>query len=128
MKLTRHAMLMYTSCGWFFNDLSGIETVQCMQYAARVAELLHDVGGATVEPELVERLALATSNVPDHGDGRRVWSMCVKPARIDPSKVAAHVAVHALVEPDSSVVAVDGFQVEFLDRVERKSGRARMLA
>ncbi len=39
MEMARHAMLMYTSCGWFFDELSGIETVQCMQYAARVAEL-----------------------------------------------------------------------------------------
>jgi hypothetical protein len=129
MEMARHAMLMYTSCGWFFDDLSGIETVQCIQYAARVSELLQDVGGVSVETELVERLSLARSNVHDHGDGRRVWTMCVRPARIDPSKVASHVAVHALVEPDPSrAVLVDGFHVELIDRVERKSGRARMLA
>jgi hypothetical protein len=55
--------------------------------------------------------------------------MFVRPARIDPNKVAAHVAVHALVEADPSrAVAVDGFHVDFLDRVERRSGRTRMLA
>ena len=129
MEMARHEMLMYTSCGWFFDDLSGIETVQCMQYAARVAELMHDIGGVSVETELVERIALAHSNIHDHGDGRRVWVACVRPARVDPSKVAAHVAVHALVEPDPArAVAVDGFHVEFIDRVERRSGRARMVA
>ena len=129
MEMARHAMLMYTSCGWFFDELSGIETVQCMQYAARVAELIEDVGGNAVEPELVDRLSAASSNLADEGDGRKVWQQRVRPARIDPEKVCAHVAVHTLVEPDG-VTSVDvyGYHVDFLDRVERRSGRARMVA
>ena len=35
LELQRHAMLMYTSCGWFFDEISGIETVQVIQYAGR---------------------------------------------------------------------------------------------
>lgn len=129
MEMTRHAMLMYTSCGWFFDDLSGIETVQCMQYAARVAELVKDVTGTTVELELIDRLALARSNVVDEGDGRRVWAQRVRPAQIDPEKVCAHVAVHTLVEPDAAKsVDVYGYHVDFLDRTELRSGRARMVA
>jgi hypothetical protein len=122
-------MLMYTSCGWFFDDLSGIETVQCMQYAARAAELIGAVRGISVDSELIERLSVARSNLPDEGDGRQVWQQRVRPARIDPAKVCAHVAVHTLAESDSSrTSAVDGFKVEFIDRIERKSGRARMVA
>jgi hypothetical protein len=129
MEMARHAMLMYTSCGWFFDDLSGIETVQCMQYAARAAELIGAVRGISVESELVERLSVGRSNLPDEGDGRLVWQQRVRPARIDPAKVCAHVAVHTLVESDSSrTLAVDGFKIEFIDRIERKSGRARMVA
>ncbi|MBA3459621.1 MAG: DUF3536 domain-containing protein [Deltaproteobacteria bacterium] len=129
MEMTRHAMLMYTSCGWFFDELSGIETVQCMQYAARVAELIDDIGGDPVESELVNRLALARSNLPDEGDGRKVWQQRVRPARIDPAKVCSHVAVHTLVEPDAlKSVDVYGYHVDFLDRIERRSGRARMVA
>ncbi len=129
MELARHAMLMYTSCGWFFDDLSGIETVQCIQYAARVAELIEDLGGAAVSPELVNRLALAHSNLPEEGDGRRVWAQRVLPARVDPEKVCAHVAVHTLVEWDAAKsVDVYGYHVDFIDRIERRSGRARMVA
>jgi hypothetical protein len=129
MEMARHAMLMYTSCGWFFDELSGIETVQCMQYAARVAELIEDVGGDLVEPELVNRLALARSNMPDEGDGRKVWAQRVLPGRIDPEKVCAHVAVHTLVEPDAAKsVDVYGYHVDFIDRIERRSGRTRMVA
>src|SRR5688572_11173276 len=70
MEMARHAMLIYTSCGWFFDELSGIETVQCMQYAARVAELVEDIGGDPVEPALVDRLAAAQSNLAEEGDAR----------------------------------------------------------
>jgi hypothetical protein len=129
MEMARHAMLMFTSCGWFFDDLSGIETVQCMQYAARVAELIESVGGDVVEPELVDRLSVAMSNLPDEGDGRSVWQRRVRPAKIDSNKVASHLAVHALVEPEHGrTVDVHGFRCEFGDRVERRSGRARMVA
>jgi hypothetical protein len=129
MEMARHAMLMYTSCGWFFDDLSGIETVQCMQYAARVAELLEDVGGAPVEPELVDRLSAASSNLVEEGDGRQVFTRHVQPARVDPAKVCAHVAVRALVEPDAEhSVDVYGHHVDFLDHVERRSGHTRMVA
>jgi uncharacterized protein DUF3536/glycosyl hydrolase family 57 len=129
MELARHAMLMFTSCGWFFDDLAGIETVQCMQYAARVAELLDDVGGVPVEPELIDRLSAAASNVAEEGDGRQVWSRRVQPARIDSAKVCAHVAVRALVESDAaSSVDVYGYHVDFVDRTERRTGRTRMVA
>jgi hypothetical protein len=129
MEMARHAMLMYTSCGWFFDDLSGIETVQCIQYAARAAELLEHAGGPAVQAELVNRLAMARSNLPTEGDGRKVWTQRVLPARVDPEKVCAHVAVHTLVEPDAAKsVDVYGYHIEFLDRIERRSGRARMVA
>ncbi|MDB4960216.1 MAG: Alpha-amylase/alpha-mannosidase [Myxococcales bacterium] len=129
MEMTRHAMLMYTSCGWFFDDLSGIETVQCIQYAARAAELLGDSGGPAVESEFVHRLAMGKSNLATEGDGRKVWTQRVVPARVDPEKVCAHVAVHTLVEPDAGKsIDVYGYHVDFLDRIERRSGRARMVA
>ncbi len=43
--MQRHAQLMYTSCGWFFDDISGIETVQIIAYAARVLQLAKRVSG-----------------------------------------------------------------------------------
>ena len=46
MEMQRHAQLMYTSCGWFFDDISGIETVQIIAYAARVLQLARRSLGA----------------------------------------------------------------------------------
>ena len=63
-------MLMYTSCGWFFDELSGIETVQVIQYAGRAIQLAQELFGDDLETKFLERLERAKSNIPEHGDGR----------------------------------------------------------
>jgi alpha-amylase/alpha-mannosidase (GH57 family) len=66
-------MLMYTSCGWFFDELSGIETVQVMQYTGRALQLAHTLFSEDLEPAFLERLARAPSNIPEHRNGRVVY-------------------------------------------------------
>jgi hypothetical protein len=75
----RNALLMYTSCGWFFNDLAGIETIQVLKYAARSIDLYAQLGEAAPVEELLEILAEARSNDPAQGDGRRLWATQVTP-------------------------------------------------
>jgi alpha-amylase/alpha-mannosidase (GH57 family) len=69
----RNALLMYTSCGWFFNDLAGIETVQILRYAARAIDLYEQLGEKPPVDAVLERLAEAHANDPTAGDGRRLW-------------------------------------------------------
>ena len=66
LEMQRHAMLMYTSCGWFFDELSGIETVQVIHYAARALQLAAQLTGRSLEEEFLNRLQLAKSNLPEH--------------------------------------------------------------
>src|SRR5262249_1114414 len=56
LEMQRHAMLMYTSCGWFFDELSGIETTQVIQYAARTLQLYEEIFGEVIEPAFLDRL------------------------------------------------------------------------
>jgi Domain of unknown function (DUF3536)/Glycosyl hydrolase family 57 len=98
LEMQRHAMLMYTSCGWFFDEISGIETVQVIQYAGRAVQLAQELFGDSMEEQLVERLATAKSNIPEHGDGRRIYENFVKPAKVDWERVGAHYAVDSLFE------------------------------
>src|SRR5262249_24981236 len=98
MEMQRHAMLMYTSCGWFFDELSGIETTQVIQYAARTIKLYEEVFGDSLEARFLDRLELAKSNIPEHKDGRRIFEKFVKPAMVDRHKVAAHYALISLFE------------------------------
>jgi hypothetical protein len=110
LEMQRHTMLMYTSCGWFFNDVAGIETLQVLQYAGRAAQLAEEVFGDPVEPELLRLLEAAKSNVAAERDGRFLYETRVQPSRVDLLRVAAHRAVSALfngVKPDGRVYCYD---------------------
>ena len=96
LELQRQALLMYTSCGWFFDDLSGIETVQVIQFAARAVQLAEELFGDSFEEQFVERLARAESNLAEHGNGRDIYETMVRPARVDWERVGAHYAVSSL--------------------------------
>jgi hypothetical protein len=69
----RNALLMYTSCGWFFNDLAGLETVQILRYAARAIDLYEQIGESPPVDDFLDVLAQARSNDPALGDGRQIW-------------------------------------------------------
>lgn len=96
LELQRNAMLMYTSCGWFFDEISGIETTQIMQYAARVMQIAEDNGEYGLEEEFLKRIEQAPSNV--FPNGRTVFEKFVKPARVDLLRVGAQYAVTSLFE------------------------------
>ncbi|MBI4387546.1 MAG: DUF3536 domain-containing protein [Candidatus Omnitrophica bacterium] len=80
-EMERHAMLMYTSCGWFFTDLSGIETIQIIQYAARAIELAEDITNRPLEEKFLERLELTKSNVTQLKDGRVIYEKFIRPSK-----------------------------------------------
>jgi alpha-amylase/alpha-mannosidase (GH57 family) len=73
LGMQRFALAMYTSCGWFFNDVSGIETVQVMRYAARTLELMDEIGAPSVRDEFLDAMSEARSNVPERGDGATIF-------------------------------------------------------
>jgi alpha-amylase/alpha-mannosidase (GH57 family) len=91
LEAQRQAMLMYTSCGWFFHDLAGLETVQVLRYAARAMDLLTELGETPPAGEFLAMLEKAESL--HHGDGRHVWERLVLPARVDAPRVAAHLVL-----------------------------------
>jgi hypothetical protein len=96
MELERNAMLMYTSCGWFFDDISGIETVQIVTYAARVLELaaaLFPETRGVLEKSFTDRLAEAKSNEPQWRDGRYIYDEAIRPMLVDLEQVVAHYAI-----------------------------------
>jgi hypothetical protein len=96
MELQRHLMLMYTSCGWFFDELSGIETVQDIKYAGRVLQLTDQLFSEPFEPAFLEHLELAKSNLPEHRDGRTIYENLVRPVMLDMKDVGAHYALSSL--------------------------------
>lgn len=96
LEIQRHLMLMYTSCGWFFDELTGPATVQILQYAGRALQLNQQVSHEDREEAFLQRLQEAWSNIPGFGNGRHVYERFVKPAMLDLVGVAAHYAVSSI--------------------------------
>jgi alpha-amylase/alpha-mannosidase (GH57 family) len=104
LEIQRQALLMYTSCGWFFTEISGIETVQIILYADRAIQLAEDFG-LNLQEEFLERLEKAPSNLETFKNGRGIYEKLVLPCRISPEKFLTHVAIASLFKdliPDTS--------------------------
>ncbi len=110
LALQRERLAMFTSCGWFFADVSAVETAQILQRAARACDLAHGLG-EEVEEAFIERLASATSNIPALRDGATVYRRLVAPTRAGLDRAAAHAAVLDHVELARARVA-PAFHVE----------------
>jgi alpha-amylase/alpha-mannosidase (GH57 family) len=127
MELQRHAQLMYTSCGWFFDELSGIETVQVIQYAGAALHLAKRLFGDGLEEGFRWHLGEAKSNLPEHGDGARIYDKWVKPAVVDLLKVGAHYAISSLFERYPDRARLHSYSVQRQDQQVIEAGRARLL-
>jgi alpha-amylase/alpha-mannosidase (GH57 family) len=114
LEMERHALLMYTSCGWFFADLSGLETVQILKYASRAIQLAEELTGQGIEEKFVESLSRAKSNLPEMADGRKVYQTLVKPASVTLEKVVNHFAVSSFFAGEGKERKIFSYQTEVL--------------
>src|SRR5882724_4744818 len=126
LELQRHALLMYTSCGWFFDDLAGIETVQNLQFAGRAVQLAEKFFGASFEAQFTNWLALGKSNLPEEGDGSQIYDRKVRPAKVDWEKVAAHYGVCTLFEDFPKETTIYCYDTTLEDHQIFTAGRAKL--
>lgn len=98
LEIQRQAMLMYTSCGWFFTELSGIETVQIMKYAARALQLAYRFTDKDIEGKFLEILSEAKSNIPEYGNGRDIYERWVKPSIVTVKQITCLWALSSIYE------------------------------
>ncbi len=126
LEMQRHAMLMYTSCGWFFDDISGIETTQIIRYAARAIQLAQEVSDVALEQPFVERLGQARSNLAEQGDGRQLYERHAAPLSVDLPRLVAHYAVSSLFTSYKPRAEVYAYAVEQLDYRTSVLGRSRL--
>jgi len=103
LEMQRHALLMYTSCGWFFDDISGIESVQVMQYACRAMQLAQEVSGTDLQPLFMSYLLEAESNVSRHGNGAAIYRNYVGRTIVDQKRILFNYALSLLVKDPESV-------------------------
>ena len=126
LEMQRHALLMYTSCGWFFDELSGLETVQVIHYAGRALQLAEQCCDVKLEAEFLQHLARAKSNLPEHGDGAKIYEKWVKPAVIDIERVGGHYAISSLFESYADKTRIYCYDVERLRYSVEAEGKIRL--
>ncbi|MDR3453674.1 MAG: DUF3536 domain-containing protein [Rhodoferax sp.] len=129
MEMQRHSQLMYTSCGWFFDDVSGIETVQVIGYAARVLQLARELfgeAGGALETAFVARLAEARSNVASAGDGARIYKEKISLLELGLEQVAAHYAISSVFSSYSEETELFCYRVRRISHDIYTSGRGRL--
>ncbi len=127
LELQRHCMLMYTSCGWFFDDIAGIETLQILQYAARAVQIAERVFAQTFETPFLERLAKAESNVSSSGNGAALYKKYIEPAKLDLLRFCAHYALSSITTDYAAHAVLYSFRASREQYTLLKSG-ARKLA
>jgi alpha-amylase/alpha-mannosidase (GH57 family) len=135
LEMQRHLMLMYTSCGWFFDEPTGPETVQVLQYAGRAVQLSEQLFGGEREEQFLNRLEKVESNIPEFGNGRNIYEKFVRPAMLDLCGVAAHYAISSLFDGyrDCHSVYCYHAHLEEVDlhekgRTKLATGRAQVLS
>jgi len=115
LEMQRHLMLMYTSCGWFFDEPTGPETVQVLQYAARAVQLGQQLFARDCEEEFLKKLDLVRSNITEFGNGRYIYERFVRPAMLDLPGVGAHYAISSFFEGYDQSDSIYSYQARLRD-------------
>jgi alpha-amylase/alpha-mannosidase (GH57 family) len=125
LEMQRFAQMIFTSCGWFFDDIAGTEAVQVLQYAARCLQLAEELSGVSLEQEFLQRLEQAPSSVLV--SGAEVYLRHAKPAQIDLQRMAAHYAISSLFENYPEQIRIYAARIRSELRHSWSSGRAMLV-
>jgi alpha-amylase/alpha-mannosidase (GH57 family) len=127
MEMQRHAMLMYTSCGWFFDEISGIETTQVLQYACRVIQLANQIGEVDLETEFIKQLEAAPSNVSTYENGAVVYNKSVVPSRTNLQRVGIHYAVSSIFEDEPDSLTIFNYNTSNDSFIKKEAGEQKLV-
>ena len=118
LEMQRNALLMFTSCGWFFDEISRIEPVQIMRYAARAIELAQSLFKIDLEHDFLKILSNAPSNITELQNGAKIYELLAKQGKVDMYQMSAYYGITSLVK---------GFRKEFSEGCWKMSGTALKL-
>ena len=122
LEMQRHTLLMFTSCGWFFEEISRPEGTQILRYAARALELAGEVAGVQLDKEFIARLKKAPSNEAKYGNAAEIYRQSVITSQVNLEQVAAHYAISSLFTNYQSQEKVYCYDAHQLDYKKQKIG------
>ena len=126
MEIQRFCMLMYTSCGWFFAEISGIETVQIMKYAARAIQLAGAFSNANFEEKFLNILSKAKSNTEEYGNGKNIYERFVKPSVVCIEQIVCHWAISSLYSDLADLDEIYCYKIKKVNYKVVKNGHAEL--
>lgn len=127
MEVQRNAMLMYTSCGWFFDEVSGIETTQILQYACRAMQLVSQIIDFDLELEFRRRLETVPSNVIGLENAANIYTRYVLPSKTNLQRVGMHYAIASLFEEDPESFPVFNYTTSNEIFIRKEAGQQKMV-
>ncbi|QED37087.1 DUF3536 domain-containing protein [Antarcticibacterium arcticum] len=127
LEMQYHAMLMYTSCGWFFDEVTGIESMQDIFYAKRAIQLAEEISGVSYEDEFTKKLENIPSNIPEYGTALTAYNKFVKPMALDMIRIGAHYAVSSLFEEFPEEVSLYNFSASVKTKHFYEAGKQKVV-
>lgn len=127
LEIQRQALLMYTSCGWFFSEISGIETVQIMKYAARAMQLAAYFTKDNFEKKFLEILSEAKSNISEYGTGKDIYERFVKPSVVTTKQIASLWAISSLYQDFEDEENVYCYKIKRFDYQKVQKGNSAFI-
>ncbi|MCK9580202.1 MAG: DUF3536 domain-containing protein [Methanoregula sp.] len=127
LEMQRHALLMFTSCGWFFDDISGIESLQVMEYACRAMQLVREVSGTNPEPLYLSALSRVKSNKPDLHDGATIYLNFVQKSMVDLHQIVFNHTLSLLITDTPKREIIRHYEIVDESFQKTESGDHRMI-
>ena len=127
LEMQRHCMLMFTSCGWFFDEVSGIETIQIMQYACRAIQLSRQLTDFDLEAEFLQQLEKASSNIPSTGNAAEVYKRIILPTKMNLHRVGVHYAVSSVFEEEPESLPLFNYVAKNEAFIKKEAGEQKLV-
>ncbi|KYG63802.1 hypothetical protein AZI86_13340 [Bdellovibrio bacteriovorus] len=123
----KYLLFSYTSCAWFFDDISGIETVQNLQYAFRAIELCESVFHLNLKEEFLKIIEQGESNIESFKNGKEVFERFAEKSQVDFFKIGVHFAVASLFKKFATANEIYNSKITLIDFKSWKSGKTHLV-
>lgn len=126
LEMQRFSLLMFTSCGWFFDEVSRIETKQILQYADKAIALAENFGYVHLRPEFLALLSEAPSNLAQYGNAAVLCEKEIMPQRFSYVKAGMSYAAAGIFEDQAVNTDIYNYTISSVFSEKFESGNYKL--